>query len=91
MFSSFDRCPENEELINEVLTKYTQYIIEHPESQVLLSTTYRTEEKKIGFSIHSAVDVTGVVEYPIRAAPDAKRHPDLRHDHPKDPKPKNLQ
>lgn len=58
-----DKCPDDNVLINEVLEKYNSLPEEIKSKKLLLSTTYRTEDQKIGFSIHNASDLVGVVEY----------------------------
>lgn len=58
-----DRCPADSVLINEVLDKYNALPTEIRSKKLLLSTTYRTEDQKIGFSLHNAEDLVGVVEY----------------------------
>ena len=57
-----DKCPVDKELLDEIITKYSA-LEKASGKSILISTTYRTTEDKIGFSIHSLDSVVGIVSY----------------------------
>lgn len=57
-----EKCPTDTELTDEIIGKFTA--LKKSEGQsYLISTTYRTREKKIGFSMHNFQDVVGMVAF----------------------------
>ena len=57
-----EKCPTDTELTDEIIGKFTALNKSEGQSY-LISTTYRTKEKKIGFSIHNLEDVAGIVAF----------------------------
>ncbi|MDE6338362.1 MAG: hypothetical protein K2K97_01070 [Muribaculaceae bacterium] len=57
-----EKCPTDTELKDEIIGKFTALKMSAGRSY-LISTTYRTREKKIGFSIHNFEDVVGMVTF----------------------------
>lgn len=58
-----EKCPSNDVLISELLSKYDKLKASKKIDTLLLSTTYRSKEGKIGFSLHPVSSIAGVVAY----------------------------
>lgn len=58
-----EKCPSNDVLISELLSKYDKLKANNKIDTLLLSTTYRSNEGKIGFSLHPVSSIAGVVVY----------------------------
>lgn len=58
-----DKCPSDQDLKMELLSKFRNLPIEKRSNQLLLSTTYNTAEKRIALSLHNLSAIVGVVRY----------------------------
>lgn len=55
-----DKCPDDGTLMEGAMKKFSDFKCMQ-DNFVIISTTYRTKEDRIGFSVHSLQDVIGVV------------------------------
>lgn len=58
-----DKCPTDNDLTENLFAKFNNLSGDEKSEELLLSTTYKTEEGKLRFSLHKSSSIVGIVAY----------------------------